>query len=869
MFEALIERLPHFSDEQLKNEYLTPQRWAPTWERVLKEIDQDALALRIIRLALEVDFKLGAKLAGAVIPEFQAQTVRLIDALTIPLPVKIHLLQLTHSEQAIPFLRHALNDEDEQVRELAAKALGELGYSSAIPALLSKLQDEYNSVCKTALKSLGTIGSLAVLPILYQKLKRRGNEPALEAFDNMMSQALAKRKSNNSEEKDSFSPIEIDLFLSSLNSDNLQFCRICLQLLWILNQNAAFQVLTAALQAADDQLREFAILALGKLDKEATIPILLQCLENENQNVQVYAANTLSDVADEAIIPELVNALNSEQQTTRVMASYLMAKIGTDATLPYLSQLFHDENDHIQLLAVTGLCKIASPATFPLLMQALQIEDEDIICVVAKALVKLGETYEPLVPEMAQALQSPHESIPYVAGYVLSQLNSPAALTILEEALEHPDPSIRAIAGVALSKHDDAAVCSAALQVLQEIEDYDLIVSAQTAFKIIEETEKTFDISHFLTSKTLLPRWNDYTEILSLSHDSISLFVTIIGNVSGDKHQLLEKIATWLVEILGEDTLPQLLSRFKLSLSLQNQLLDSPQQLNQHLESNDLTENEIASAEERYLATVILGYLGNPAAVPTLVKVLQENHCSLKVSAAEALARIGTAEAVNAILQSLNFDNDVSYPLVESLKLITNSEAISVLVNALDGGLFDAYAIVENNRENLRELQQDYLAELGDNWGVQVLKELWTSLVWLTGFKDVSFIELGSRLEVSCFEKTTISPDADLKLFGKKRNFCQNFGVRQEALPFVLYAMQYESAEVYQQAVKSSLKQRLDANSRLDDAFWKFWEVKLANLLKDYHDDYQSLWHEMSQRDLRCRLTSVRCAAAKVLEKIG
>lgn len=115
MFEALIERLPYLSDEQLKNEYLIPRRWTPTWERVLKEVDQDTLALRIIRLALAVDEKLGAKLAGAVKLKFQAQTVQLIHELTIPLPRKIYLLQLTHSQQAFSFVSYALNDEVKSV----------------------------------------------------------------------------------------------------------------------------------------------------------------------------------------------------------------------------------------------------------------------------------------------------------------------------------------------------------------------------------------------------------------------------------------------------------------------------------------------------------------------------------------------------------------------------------------------------------------------------------------------------------------------------------------------------------------------------------------------------------------------------------
>ncbi|HEY9601360.1 MAG TPA: hypothetical protein V6C85_07110 [Allocoleopsis sp.] len=50
---------------------------------MLELLEDEAQAVRVVKLALEVDLRLGARLAGAVKQEFQEQTVDLVAELKV------------------------------------------------------------------------------------------------------------------------------------------------------------------------------------------------------------------------------------------------------------------------------------------------------------------------------------------------------------------------------------------------------------------------------------------------------------------------------------------------------------------------------------------------------------------------------------------------------------------------------------------------------------------------------------------------------------------------------------------------------------------------------------------------------------------
>ncbi|HEY9675679.1 MAG TPA: hypothetical protein V6D11_29820 [Waterburya sp.] len=87
----------------MKREYLNYLKWTELLALMLELVEDEAQAVRVVQLALEVDLRLGARLAGGVKPEWQEQTVPLVVELDIPELLKIQLLGVTRSDFGIPY----------------------------------------------------------------------------------------------------------------------------------------------------------------------------------------------------------------------------------------------------------------------------------------------------------------------------------------------------------------------------------------------------------------------------------------------------------------------------------------------------------------------------------------------------------------------------------------------------------------------------------------------------------------------------------------------------------------------------------------------------------------------------------------------
>ncbi|MDB9383902.1 HEAT repeat domain-containing protein [Nodularia spumigena CS-584] len=173
--ECLLKQLPNLNDNCLQREYLNYLKWTEPLKLMLELVDDGdgAQAVQVVNLALEVDLQLGAKLAGAVKPEFQQQTVDLVAGLEIPLLFKITLLGLTKSNKAIPGLIKLLEHEDSDVRWSAALALGEIKSEAAIPGLIKLLEDEDSDVRWSAADALVKIKSEAAILQIMNLLKNQ------------------------------------------------------------------------------------------------------------------------------------------------------------------------------------------------------------------------------------------------------------------------------------------------------------------------------------------------------------------------------------------------------------------------------------------------------------------------------------------------------------------------------------------------------------------------------------------------------------------------------------------------------------------------------------------------------------------------
>ncbi len=169
--EFLLPQLDNVSDEKLKRDYLNYLKWTEPVALMLALVGDKRQALRVVKLALDVDLKLGARLAGQVKREYQKETVNLILELDIHKLLKVEFLGITDSEYAVNFLTNLLEDEDSQVRRSAAEVLGKIRNEAAVSALIDALQHKDSDVRWRAAYALGKIGNEAAVSALIKALQ--------------------------------------------------------------------------------------------------------------------------------------------------------------------------------------------------------------------------------------------------------------------------------------------------------------------------------------------------------------------------------------------------------------------------------------------------------------------------------------------------------------------------------------------------------------------------------------------------------------------------------------------------------------------------------------------------------------------------
>ena len=211
---------------------------------------------------------------------------------------------------AVPALVEALNNEHEDVRRHAARALGEIGpdAKAAVPVLLEVLNDEDEDVCECAAEALGKIGpdAKAAVPILTEVLKRSSSVAIYAQY------ALAQITGT---------PQNYIAALVGLLQDR-QYRKYDEDHDWWYGSAVDIPRL---------------LMEIGK----AAIPAVLEALQDEEPFVRRSAVRTLVEIADRTAIPALTKALKDRDEDVPTLAAEALGKIGPDAAaaVPALTRM--------------------------------------------------------------------------------------------------------------------------------------------------------------------------------------------------------------------------------------------------------------------------------------------------------------------------------------------------------------------------------------------------------------------------------------------------------------------------------------------------------------------------------------------------
>jgi HEAT repeat protein len=426
----------NLSDKKFKRDYLNHLQQTESIVQMLQQLDDEVQVVRIVRLALEVDLILGAKLAGVVKPEFQEQAVGLVASLKVSETCRNYLLRITGYKRAIAFHEddYPQNKENCEHSTAETSVLEPTSDSVTVDALIEGLLDQSSGVRRAAAIQLGQINAPQALDALIQAV---GDEDSIV-------RACAVCALGNIGD-----PLAVDALIQVLNSDDSDV-RVCaVESLGQIYHPSAVNALIEALQDQDFNVRSYAAITLGQIGDDSVIDNLIRALQDENFEVRENATESLGKIGNLKAVDALVQALKDEMPEVRGGAAGALGQIRDPKAVDVLIQALEDEDYGVRIRAAHALGYISDVVAVPALIHALNYGG-----ISEAAALSLANIGTPLaVDALVQACNGAQGSyIYYDSLYAIAQVTNPLSLDILVEACQHEDFAVRESAAEALGK---------------------------------------------------------------------------------------------------------------------------------------------------------------------------------------------------------------------------------------------------------------------------------------------------------------------------------------------------------------------------------------------------------------------------------
>lgn len=433
--ERLLEKLPNLSDDELKWNYLNKVEYTQPLGDLIGSLSDFDLALRIVKLAFDIDIKLGAYLAGKVKEEWQEKTVSLIDKLKVPPVLKIILLLKTQSEAAIPRLAEFLENEDSNIIKTAIVGLATFNSDNAINQLTPLLDD----------KSHSSYVRLNIAVALLEKRRKLAVSTLLKLLTST-DYAISRNAASILIKCESERKKIITRLKKVLTYKNPEFLSTAA---FLAGEIQCLEVVPRLIQLTDikeeydyeddedddyeyedeyQQVREDAITALGKIKTEPAIEKLLSIAEDKSRNSGIHcrAIHALKTIKPEAMLPHLIEFLKDGYCEEYYDFFNFLEEIQTEAAIPLITKLIQSKDGLIRAAGVKILGKLKQEKSLAQIIKLAEDKDYNVRESVAEAL----KNFEP---------EAVNSTLISLLEDKIGDVRKKAAISLLES---HPDKAI-------------------------------------------------------------------------------------------------------------------------------------------------------------------------------------------------------------------------------------------------------------------------------------------------------------------------------------------------------------------------------------------------------------------------------------------
>lgn len=558
----------------------------------------------------------------------------------------------THS---IPYLMDSLSSEYWMGRALAAQALTDMGSEAVFP-LVSALESQDKERRYWAIKILGKMHEKSAYPEIKKFLSDPDPEIRMAALE-----AISFYQNPDSV------PYIIERFLDPAWVVRKHACRAVAKF-----GNKAVQYLINALKSVEEDVRYWALRAIGEIKPRGINPILVKLFKDRSWTIRKTTSDVVGSYGEEALMELTALATDASDSETRYWVLRALGKIRAGISLPLLFKALEDPSESIRDAAQKALAnygtdviddlfallksekrrllesvcntfqRLGPDLMIPRLCRNLGKFDEHVNYWIRRALLCFGAVAR---PQVIQLLQSKSDEIRRQAILCLGLIGKPEDSDIIASHLKDEFWPARIATAETLGKLGDTSSVSALTEALED-EDEDLAMAAIVSLGQIGDERAVPGL------------------ISTLQRESWALKAQAI-RILGEMR--VNRAFVDLLKLLDEDTVDLKLHIIKALARI------SHPRCYEDLKKRFDREKDV---ETRLVYIDALAEIGNPDMVPELAKLSQnkENYEERRA----AIRGLGTLKALSAkavLIQSLK-DKDpvISREALAALEQILPAE---------------------------------------------------------------------------------------------------------------------------------------------------------------------------------------------------